>query len=118
MLGNGQVLFAGAYSWAGISAELYDPATGTFVAASPMITPTAAATATILNDGTVLIAGGSYAQSVALVEQYDPAIAAFRPVGGMVSPRVWHTATLLNNGSVLVVGGSNGGSDVATAEVY
>jgi hypothetical protein len=65
-----------------------------------------------------LIAGGSYAQSVALVEQYDPAIAAFRPVGGMVSPRVWHTATLLNNGSVLVVGGSNGGSDVATAEVY
>ena len=52
---NGKVLIAGGGDQ---SAELYDPATNTFTATGNMSTPRQRHTATLLNDGTVLITGG------------------------------------------------------------
>jgi hypothetical protein len=57
---TGEVLVAGGNSLATYlsSAEIHDPVTGVFTLAPPMGTPRAQHTATLLLDGTVLVAGG------------------------------------------------------------
>src|SRR5215470_10027236 len=62
LLTNGKVLFAGGSSTAGTwqplsSAELYDPATGTFTPTGDMTWPQLGHAATLLPDGKVLIVG-------------------------------------------------------------
>lgn len=61
------------------SAELYDPSTGTFTATGDMVEPRETHTATLLNDGRVLIAGGVayggigiFFGSLATAELYNP----------------------------------------------
>lgn len=83
-------------------------------------------TATLLNDGRVLITGGvtnDSAYSTSSAELYDPATGIFSFTGSMSTGRAYHTATMLDSGKVLIVGGSaycdpypNGG--LATAELY
>jgi hypothetical protein len=54
------VLIAGGYNAGYLaSAELYNPATGTFTPTGSMNTARAGPTATLLNNGMVLIAGGT-----------------------------------------------------------
>src|SRR5229473_260293 len=65
-------------------------------------------TATMLNNGMVLVAGvynGSYLTSA---ELYDPATGTWSATGSLNTARYIYTATLLNNGKVLVSGGYNG----------
>jgi hypothetical protein len=65
LLPDGRVLIAGGYwsngqKWRVLSsAEMYDPATGNFSPIGSMGTPRNGHSATLLNDGRVLIAGGS-----------------------------------------------------------
>ena len=73
------------------------------------------ATATLLNDGRVLILGG-YGASDA--EVWDPTTRSFGPAGRPASERKGATATLLRDGHVLVVGGSGGDNRIAPAEVW
>src|SRR5205085_2654756 len=79
-------------------------------------------TATLLNNGMVLIAGGTDGIGGALsaAELYNPATGTFTPTGSMTTTRYSHSATLLNNGMVLIVGGccSSSGGVLATAELY
>ncbi|RKH72439.1 kelch-like protein [Corallococcus interemptor] len=77
-------------------------------------------TATLLPNGTVLIAGGSSMDEiVATAEVYDPVSGTWSPTGSLAQPRWGHTATLLPNGKVLVVGGRDANNGlVATAELY
>jgi uncharacterized repeat protein (TIGR01451 family) len=72
-------------------------------------------TATLLNDGRVLVAGGNDGlKTLDTAELYDPATNSWSLATNMISSRESHTATLLSNGKVLVVGGSTSNR----AEVY
>jgi len=86
------------------SAELYDPDTGTFSATGALTTPRVSHTATLLNNGTVLIAGGAQLPAdifLASAELYDPSTGIFTATGNMTGPFA-DTATLLANGKVLI----------------
>jgi hypothetical protein len=110
LLRDGRVLITGGlrpqgFGWATLSsAEIYDPATGTFSSIGDMRESRTSHTATLLNDGRVLIIGGSLARSA---EIFDPVTGSFAATGNTVYPRIYHTATLLLNGQVLVAGGNN-----------
>src|SRR5215475_1124861 len=70
------------------------------------------ATATLLPNGTVLLAGGyNPPASLASAEIYDPDTGLFSSTGSMSTGRAFHSATLLPNGKVLIAGGWLGGSN-------
>jgi hypothetical protein len=80
---------------------------------APMAEPRAAATATLLKDGEVLVAGGynGFTEDVgggttwqALAELFDPATRSWRSATPMLVPRVEPRAALLGDGRVLVLG--------------
>jgi len=81
-------------------------------------------TATPLQDGHVLIAGGrqpgrdGVRTGIATAELYDPVSGQFNPTGSMSAGRSNQTATLLVDGRVLVAGGLAGSAGLATAELY
>jgi len=121
LLASGRVLVAGGWTYLRScdevyqsTAELYDPATGGFHTTGGMTVGRASHTATLLPDGTVLVAGGYTATGpTTTAEVYDPATGTFVATGSMTAARVAHAATLLPNGTVLVAGGGP-----ATAELY
>ncbi|WP_437302345.1 kelch repeat-containing protein [Sorangium sp. So ce388] len=106
------------------SAEVFDPASGTWSPVGSMLTARGRHTATLLNDGRVLLAGGSYHhddvdEKLASAELFDPVSGAWSPVRSMLAARAEHTATLLDDGRVLVAGGyTQGGEKVASAELF
>jgi hypothetical protein len=76
-------------------------------------------TATLLQNGMVLVAGGSDSNftASASAELYDPAGRTWSVTGSLNTARYNHTATLLQNGMVLVAGGINLDGILATAEL-
>jgi hypothetical protein len=131
-LPNGKVLIVGGTGSGGASlqsAELYDPSTNTFATVTGggqpgLITARTGATATLLNNGLVLIAGGSSGAAVA-GELFDYTANAgggqFAATAGTEVTRRFHSATLLGGGKVLLVGGSSDGTAanaLGSAELY
>jgi hypothetical protein len=123
LLPNGKVLVAGGVASGGVrlaSAELYDPASGTWTATGSLATPRNLSTATLLLNGKVLVAGGQGIGFTALAsaELYDPASGSWTATGSLANARFDHTATLLPNGQVLVAAGDNDPGYLASAELY
>jgi N-acetylneuraminic acid mutarotase len=76
-------------------------------------------TATLLQNGKVLVAGGTDNDTLSSAELYDPTSGTWSPTGALVTARYKHTATLLQNGKVLVTGGWNSNSNsLSSAELY
>jgi hypothetical protein len=122
LLADGKILATGGAGSDGqpvTSAELYDPNTGKFVATGNMINPRSGQTATLLNNGKVLIAGGWNGGLLATAELYDPSTGSFTATGSMSLP--WaDTSTLLPNGKVLITRGNPDGPApyLSSAEIY
>jgi len=132
MLPSGQVLVAGGGGTCVngscpifASAELYNPATGTWTQTGSMSTGRYLHTATLLPNGQVLVAGGGNGTgigsllSLSSAELYHPATGTWTATGSMNFPRFGQPAWLLPNGQVLVVCGVNDpGVPQCVAELY
>ncbi len=113
LLRDGSVLVAGGFNGEGAggpgalaSAELYDPANGTWTASGNMNAGRAKYTATLLLDGNVLVVGLG---PMASAELYDANSGTWTLTGSMDVDRGGHTATLLRDGRVLMAGGGSRG---------
>jgi len=85
--------------------HLYDPVSRTWRATAASHINAFFTTATLLQDGTVLVAGSNYCCS-ASSDVFDPSSETWQLTGNMVHrPRQHHFAALLNDGTVLAVGG-------------
>jgi hypothetical protein len=108
LLADGKVLVAGGTGTSGAlnSAEIFDPANpsnGFQMVGATMGAARSGHTATLLSNGTVLIAGGDTAGTA---EIFDPVAGTFSSaVLNLAVPRTGHTATLFSNDNVLLAGG-------------
>ncbi|MEY2509691.1 MAG: hypothetical protein QOE26_454 [Verrucomicrobiota bacterium] len=129
LLPNGKVLVAGgidsSFNRIVVSAELYDPASGTWTGTGDMDHGGLAAhTAILLPNGKVLVAGGGLYSELSFqnsdhAELYEPASGTWTSTGPITS-FFDRSATLLPNGKVLLAGGDNGedSNGVSSAELY
>ena len=115
LLKDGKVLVAGGnatvpcYSYGQCivaldSAELYDPATGTWRQVASMHVPRQGQTASLLGNGQVLVIGGE-AGAATTAEAYDPIADRWSPADIRIAARYGFVAVSLRNGKVLVAGG-------------
>jgi len=114
-LQDGRVLYTGGDQGGAAlrHAWVWAPNAPSWVQIADMTTARTLHTATLLNDGRVLIAGGfpTFASSppaaaLSSAELFDPTTNSFSAVAPMNVARAGHTATLLANNSVLVTGGA------------
>jgi hypothetical protein len=124
-LGDGRVLLMGSNP-----SLVFDPTRNSFDVSAWLLssygTYVGLATATLLTDGRVLIAGGTDDMFFQFSEaqHYDPATETFRFTGGLSISRAAHAAVRLADGRVLVLGGDNMPCDIgcegsdASAELY
>jgi hypothetical protein len=118
-LNDGRVLVTGGGQGRGdrlqvyASAELYDPATGTFVPAGDMTARRHKHAAVLLPGGQVLVVGGSdehdWDGRYRSAEIYNPSTDTFSATGGMNFARfkLLDAVTPMADGSVLVAGGDS-----------
>src|SRR5262249_13388760 len=117
LLPNGKVLVAAGYNGLS-SAELYDPASGTWTVTGSLNGRRFNHTASLLPNGTVLVAGGQNGGPLASTQLYDPASGTWAATGSLNTGRYRHTSTLLPNNKLIITGGSANFGVSASAELY
>ncbi|MFT3916847.1 MAG: kelch repeat-containing protein [Anaeromyxobacteraceae bacterium] len=116
LLPTGKVLVAGGSTWttadsgqAIASAEVFDPASGTFTTTGAMHHARFNHGVTLLPSGKVLVAGGcdsgACTSGTETAELYDPGAGTWTLVASLPAARVGLQLTLLPSGSVLATGG-------------
>jgi hypothetical protein len=127
LLTNGDVLVAGGIFSININgtvtcnatAELYNPSTGQWSTTGSMTVPRCYHSATLLTNGTVLVAGGGTISSPDnSAEVYDPSKGTWKATGSMNVARAVTAATLLQSGQVLISGGNSTSAGGRSAELY
>jgi N-acetylneuraminic acid mutarotase len=131
LLANGKVLVSGGQTLGApfeietfSSAELYDPAAGTWRTTGRLATGRENHISVRLQDGKVLVAGGysiELREQLSSAELYDPDTETWSATGSMTTARDLPTAVLLPDGKVLVAGGLGRGTSPASsnsAEIY
>ena len=111
---------SGTVASANVTSVVVTCTTG-FVPTGSLIIGRANHSATLLNNGKILVAGGQNQISSTVLseaELYDPSTGTFTATGNMTTPRMSHTAALLSNGKVLIAGGNSGSGLLASAELY
>lgn len=100
---------------------------GKFVKVGKLNIPRAGHTATLLNDGRVLIAGGSgivtidgekYDREILQAEVYDPKTKQFYLSDSFTEKKRGHSATLLPNGNVLICGEGYNSVEIYDSKVH
>ena len=96
--------FAATGTFSDGSTQVLNTGGGTWAATGSLATPRFYHSATLLQDGSVLVVGGynSAGVSQASAERFYPASGTWIPAGSMASARLAHTATLLPGGKVLI----------------
>jgi N-acetylneuraminic acid mutarotase len=101
------------------SAELYDPESGSWTAAAPMLHGRALHTSMLLQDGRVLVFGGFNNEgNEGSAELYDPGSDRWTATGSMIESHDFQMFVQLADGRVLVAGGWTRGHQFASAQVY
>jgi len=94
------------------------------VSAGVLLVSRARHSATLLDNGTVLIAGGqatsgpSAGGMAAAAEIFNPVTATFTPTAALIAPRRGHSAVLLPDGNVLLAGGEDNAGAVGAFETF
>ncbi|WII70535.1 kelch repeat-containing protein [Bdellovibrio sp. 22V] len=124
LLKNGKVLVAGGVYTSPslgypVTTEIFDPVTNTWSTGADSTAPRARATATVLQNGKVLVVGGQDSANILnTTDIYDPDSNTWTAGPLLTKARSGHTATLLPNGKVLVLGGTGDfGGSIRPAEV-
>jgi PKD repeat protein len=127
-LADGRVLTAGGLNRCAASgcdvaflrsAELYDPATGSWTVTGSLTQGRWRHQMALLADGRVLVAGGRQGATIlGSAEIYDPATGAFTPAGNLVTARQDFTATPLADKRVLLAEGQGTAGILRSAEVF
>lgn len=129
-LPDGRILVVGGTDTTGVdgsasvfydTAEIYDPATGTWSATGSLTTGGRALhTSTALPDGKILVAGGwNGSAALSSAEIYNPATGIWSATGSMNTARADHKDTVLVDGRILVAGGfDSAGNPIASAEIF
>lgn len=100
----------------GSRCELYDSATESWTSCAPMLYARYKPSATVLQDGRVLVAGGY--GGTASAEIYDPSADAWSFTAPLTEPRAENTGVLLPDRRVLIEGGNNNPDFRTSAEIY
>ena len=125
VLSNGTVVVvggaSGTYSAPNLhtSAEVFDPAAGTWTATASVSLGRGFHRSVALGNGRLLMTGGSnFVSSVfATTDVYDAATGLWTAAAPLVTGRISHSATVLPNGNVLIAGGGASGV-LGSAELF
>ena len=106
-----------------VETDVFDSSSEAWSFTGEISTPRDHVAATLLSNGSVLVAGGNDGKGtdtsvLASAEVFDPATGQWSSAGSMSQPRQGHSLVTLGNGTALVAGGDAGDDPFQSVEIY